>query len=321
MHTEPPTLLAACLRAPAQPDATATETVAQWWPHWLALRAHAADPVALAIGAGWSADRVGWAFAGGYQAALRALVPGQLAHDTLAAFCVTEATGNRPRDIHTTLTPQADGRWRLTGHKRWTTLGPAGQELWVVGALPERASAGRPALCVARVPVPATGLTLQPMPATRFVPEVPHAEVRLDQVCVAADALLPGDGYARYVKPFRTREDQHVTVAVLAYLLRTARARNWPAAFAEELVATLTLLTHLARAAGPDNDGTPTLALAGALHQAHRLYTQAGTLWAAAGPDDPAAQRWERDAALFAVAGTARALRAQRGWERLAAGA
>ena len=62
------------------------------------------------------------------------------------------------------------------------------------------------------------------MPETRFVPEVPHARVQLDAVRVDAAALLPGDGYERYVKPFRTIEDAHVTLAVLAYLLREARA-------------------------------------------------------------------------------------------------
>ena len=82
-----------------------------------------ADSTALAIAGGFAADRVGWAFASGYQAALRALVPG-LSHDTLAAFCVTEAEGNRPRDIRTTIVPQPDGTLRIDGSKRWTTLGP-----------------------------------------------------------------------------------------------------------------------------------------------------------------------------------------------------
>ena len=58
------------------------------------------------------------------------------------------------------------------------------------------------------------------------------------------------------------------------------------------------------------------IALAGALRIAHRLYADAVPLWAAAG-DDPAAQRWQRDAALFEVAGSARAQRTERAWERI----
>ena len=53
---------------------------------------------------------------------------------------------------------------------------------------------------------------------------------------------------------------------------------------------------------------------------AHALYEEAGTLWALQ-PEDPAAQRWQRDAALFAVASSARTQRAARAWERLQADA
>jgi alkylation response protein AidB-like acyl-CoA dehydrogenase len=113
--------LDACLRAPTQVPPRAS--VAEWWPRWRQGAALAATPAEQALRGGFDADRVGWAFATGYQAALRALLP-QLPADTVAAFCVTEETGNRPRDIHTRFTPQADGSVSITGAKRWTTLGP-----------------------------------------------------------------------------------------------------------------------------------------------------------------------------------------------------
>jgi acyl-CoA dehydrogenase len=300
-----------CLRA--APEERTIEEVADWWTVWRSLGPGADGPAALAIAGGFAADRVGWAFASGYQAALRALVPG-LPHDALAAFCVTEAQGNRPRDIRTTIAPQADGALRIDGAKRWTTLGPSGTVLFIVGQLATEAAAARPTLRVAQVPVPTEGLVLQLMPPTRFVPEVPHAQVLMQDLRVSADALLPGDGYDGYVKPFRTIEDVHVTLAVLAYLLREARARRWPAVFTEELVAALVLFSRLA--SEDAHAATTHVALAGALHVAHRLYADAQPLWAAAG-DDPVALRWQRDAALFEVAGTARRQRAQRGWERL----
>jgi hypothetical protein len=154
------------------------------------------------------------------------------------------------------------------------------------------------------------------MPPTRFVPEVPHAQVLMQDLRVSADALLPHDGYDAYVKPFRTIEDLHVTLAVLAYLLREGRARRWPAAYNEQVVAALTLLSQLA---GEDARAAAThIALAGALRIAHRLYAEASSLWSAAG-DDAAATRWRRDAALFEVAGSAREQRAARAWERLGA--
>jgi len=303
--------LNACLAAP--PQARAIDDVAGWWQAWQSLSTSSTDPAALAVAGGFAADRVGWAFASGYQAALRALLP-DLPRDTLAAFCVTEAEGNRPRDIRTTIAPQPDGTLRIDGAKRWTTLGPASTLLLIVGALPAPDGALRPVLRVARVPVPIPGLVLQPMPPTRFVPEVPHAQVLMQDLRVGADALLPLDGYDAYVKPFRTIEDLHVTLAVLAYLLREARARRWPAAFNEELVAALALLLQLA--AEDPRAASTHIALAGALRFAHRLYAGAAQLWARAG-DDAAARRWQRDAALFEMAGSTREQRAERAWERL----
>jgi hypothetical protein len=146
------------------------------------------------------------------------------------------------------------------------------------------------------------------------VPEVPHAQLRLNGVHVAEAALLPGDGYDNCVKPFRTIEDVHVTLAVLAYLLRESRARRWPPAFTGEVVAAIGLLQQIAQ----DDVGAAAthVALAGALRVAHRLYSEVSALWAAV-PDDPAAQRWQRDLPLFEVAGAARAQRAARAWERL----
>lgn len=300
-----------CLRATTTVPARAS--VADWWPRWRDGAARAATPAAQALLGGFDADRVGWAFASGYQAALRALLP-DLPADAVAAFCVTEEAGNRPRDIRTQFLPLPDGSLTISGAKRWTTLGPDSSLLLIVGALPPAGDGARVQLKVARVPAAAPGVQLLPMPETRFVPEVPHARVQLDAVRVDAAALLPGDGYERYVKPFRTIEDAHVTLAVLAYLLRETRARGWPLAFAERLCATMVVLIDVAGSPA-DAPGTHVV-LTGALAQAHALYAEAGALWAQIG-DDPAAQRWQRDAALFSVAGSARSQRAARAWERL----
>jgi hypothetical protein len=150
------------------------------------------------------------------------------------------------------------------------------------------------------------------MPETAFVPEVPHARVQLD--AVAVPALLDGDGYSDYVKPFRSIEDTHVTLAVAAYLLREARQRDWPAAYREQLAALALTLASLA--AEPVHQPAMHVALAGALHIAQRLQSEANVLF---GCDDAAATRWARDRALFQVASGVRAQRAQRAWERLRA--
>lgn len=322
-----PAALLDLLRDAASPPQALPDLTA-WWPAWQALHATAGESTAgLALRAGAAADRVGWAFAGGYQAALRALWPALWRSESLAALCVTEAQGNRPRDIHTRIVPQPDGSLAVEGAKRWTTLGPGSAVLLVAGAWspateqttqpttgagPQR----RPSLRVLRIDSAAPGVTLQTMPPTRFVPEVPHASVLLRDVRVPPAALLPGDGYAEYVKPFRTLEDIHVMLAIGAYLLGEARRRRWPPAFAERLVAVLAQLAQLALA---DARAAAThLVLAGALQTLQALFAEAMGLWPA-DADEPAAARWRRDAALLQVAGAAREQRAHRAWERLAA--
>jgi len=286
--------------------------VAAWWPRHVEAASTWRNPMDLAIAGGFRADRVGWAFAAGYQAALRALLPG-LPDDRIAAFCVTEVDGNTPRAVKSTLV-RAAGGWRLDGTKRWTTLGPSGA-LFLVVARDEAACGERVALKVARVPSDAPGVAVQAMPETRFVPEVPHAQLRFENVALRDDALLPGDGYDDYVKPFRTVEDLHVNAAIVAYLVREARRLAWPATWTERAAAHL----HAMRALAAEDAGKPAthVALAGALANAGALMEEAGAHFGRS--DDPAAGRWQRDRELMGTAGKARALRTQRAWERLAA--
>lgn len=293
----------------------ALEHVDQWWPVHRALAARHRAPFALSVAGGLAADRAGWAFASAYQAALRALVPG-LPDDLVAAFCVTEATGNRPRDIHTVFRDAGDGRLAITGAKRWSTLGPGSTLLLIVGQTDPAADApaARSTLKVAPVPASAPGVVVEPMPPTAFVPEVPHARIRLEGAQVPADSLLPGDGYDRYVKPFRTIEDTHINAALTAWLLREARVRGWPPAFAERLLAALAALERVSTMA-PASPACH-LTLTGTLDWCQRLYAEAGPLWEGCG-DPAAAARWTRDAALFGLASTIREQRALRAWERI----
>ena len=314
-----------CLRAPT--SAPATATLADWLPAWQQCVAQGTNPMALALQGGFAADRLAWAFGAGYQAALRALLPDSAPHELLA-LCLTETGGNRPRDLRCTATPLDDGRWRLHGDKRWATFGTAATTLLVIAVRGLSPQPGGPAVADAeglplphpqllalRVPGDAPGVQLSGMPATGLVPELPHARLSLQQVLLPAGACLPGDGFSDYGKPFRTLEDLYVNAAVLAYLLREARARGWPAALRERLAATLALLASLA--AAPPAAAATHVALAGALDWARQTCAEAHALWATS-PDDPAAQRWQRDVKLLGVAGAARTQRAARAWERLA---
>lgn len=301
------------------PVPTAVEEVADWGANFRLLASSADGPFALAIRGGFAADRLAWAMASGYQAALRALLPGRLAAGELASFCMTEPGGNRPRDLRTTARALPGGRWQLDGDKRWATLGTAADTCFIVCvrlAADAPAPDGQvlPALSLLRVPATTPGFVRQAMPPPPFTPEIPHAELHLAGVTVPADALLPGDGWADHGKPFRTHEDTLVTAAVLAYLLREGRARGWPPGWCQQAAAVLTALATLADQ--PASAPTTHLALAGALDLAHALFDEAGRLLAA-GLADAAAQRWTRDVGLLKVAGSTRVQRAARAWQAL----
>jgi len=291
-------------------EAPACDDVAAWWPRYRQIAGTGNDAFGCALAGGFSADRVGWAFAAGYQAALHALLP-DAPTDRICALCVTETEGNSPRAIRSTLRQEGDA-WLLNGAKRWTTLGADGAVFFVAARL-ATAPDERPAIRIVRVSSGVPGLKIESMPATKFVPEVPHAQLRFENA--HASAPLPGDGYDGYVKPFRTVEDIYVNAAILAYLIREARRLDWPAHWMERAVLLLIGLRALSKM-GPSSPATH-VGLAGALSLGASLTAEADGHWdKAAG--DPAATRWKRDRALFGVAAQARAARSVRAWQRIA---
>jgi alkylation response protein AidB-like acyl-CoA dehydrogenase len=265
---------------------------------WEDLCEATGTPVERAVVGGARADRAGYAFAIGYTAALEAL-----AGEPRAAFCVTEDGGNHPRAIETRL---VDGR--VTGTKRWATLADRAAHLLVV-ARDGTDPSGRPRLRVVRVPRDAPGVTLE-LSAAAFVPEIAHARVTLDG---AAGEVLPGDGYADYVKPFRTVEDIHVHAALVGYWFGVARQHGFAHALIERLAMTAAALVALAAedARAPASH----VALGGALAASAALVGELEAAWASA-PDEEWT-RWQRDRAILQVAGKARDQRLARAWEAL----
>lgn len=282
----------------------AVDTLGAWWAATAALRGRFELPVERAFAGGVCADRLGFAFAGGYAEALRALVPG--APDDITALCATEEGGNHPRAIKTALEPAGEGAYTLTGRKRWATAASAASTLLVVASTGVDAE-GKNRLRVVRVPTNATGVTLH-VTSAPFVPEIPHAEVELDHVRVTDADLLPGDGYDAYLKPFRTIEDIHVHAALVGYLLGVARRHMLPQETIEQLLAVALAARALAQA---DRTASTThLALAGLLDIVTRLVDDVEREWAVV--PDAEHQRWQRDRSLLRVAGNARTARRER---------
>jgi hypothetical protein len=287
------------------------------------LRAHVAAPgpddmVERAALGGRSADGLGWAFACGYEAALRR-IPGAGVEGRLACLAATEEGGGHPRAIRATLSPREPreprdgGGWELHGDKAWVTLG-TDAEVFLVVATTGQDDRGRNRLRVARVPSTRAGVTLLPGAPLPFVPEIAHARLQLRSVRVADDELLAGDGYDDVLKPFRTIEDTHVFAACLGWALGVAHTSGWDRAWTERALATLVALRGIGQA--PPSAADTHLALAGAMDLARSLLTSAD--WSRA--PEAVRVRWERDRPLLEVAGKVRAARLEAAWRALGQG-
>ncbi len=284
-----------------------------WWAQFRRMRERWPVPIDQALAGGVLADRIGYAFAAGYQAALHRL-DAALPLDRLASFSVTEEGGAHPRAIESTLRPGEGGKhaWILSGRKKWATLSSDGG-IAIVVASTGKGDSGRNLLRAVRVDLGSPGVGIERMPPPPFVPEIPHCRLRFDSVGIADEQLLPGDGYADYAKPFRTLEDTHVTAAVLAYVLALSFRYDWPRSLREELLHLIVSARGLALA--DPTSAAVHIALQGLFSTRHRLLEAAAPCWEHVDPD--VRQRWERDAGLVQVAGNARNLRLERAWEQL----
>ena len=142
----------------------------------------------------------------------------------LCALAATENKSAHPRDIHTRVSEASV----ITGVKSFVTLGNLANTILVVARMDALQPDGRPDLRLCSVPASAAGVTREQLPATPFAPELPHARVTFEN---AQGELLPGDGYAHYLKPFRTVEDLWVHVALCAWLWGMASRDGWGDAY------------------------------------------------------------------------------------------
>jgi acyl-CoA dehydrogenase len=250
----------------------------------------------IAAVGGLAADRLGFAFVAGYHAALSALLR-ERSLDRITCLCVTEDKGAHPAGIETRLERDGDS-FVLNGTKRWATMASWGDDLLIAAS--EGWRDGRNVLRMVRVPATSDGLELIPQPETPFIPEIPHFSVQLSSVRVSEEALLPGDGYTDYIKPFRTIEDIHVFIAAAAYALREVHRGLDDPTLEAQLLHTLWALDELSRAKPKDP----------ALHVAlHGLITTASTSLKTLSLEPLGSEvqaRWARDLGLLSIAQRAR---------------
>lgn len=274
--------------------------VADWWNFSKPTRHQFPNSIDRAATLGATADRLGHAFLGGYTSAITAL-DSTLGPDDLGALCATEAGGGHPRAILTTLQNGV-----LNGAKNFVSGGTLATVLLIVAKVGEKD--GRPDLRVARVRSTAAGLKAEQGAALGFVPEVPHCAITLTNT--PAEAVLEGDGYERYLKPFRTIEDLHVFAAIIACLVANGR-EVFPPATTEQLLGVLSSLLSLGR----EDPSAPAvqLALAGVLTTSRALIDSLDL----SKLDTQFRARFERDKPLLQIAQRVREQRRVKAWETL----
>jgi hypothetical protein len=287
--------------------------------------------VERALWGGFHADRLGFAFVAGYTAALARLFehaatlagaaasPGapagrpfiERALPARLCLCATEAGGGHPRAITTRLDKRG-GALVLNGEKTFATMATLADELLVVASRGIEAD-GKNRLRVVRVKPTARGVLVTPRPDTPFAPEIPHAVVKLVDVVVENEDVLPGDGYDHWLKPFRTIEDTHVLASTIGFLHGAARAHGFGREIEAELVSlALGLIDVGARDPG---SSLTHIVLAGLFASARRLAASLDPEWEKAPEEERT--RWHRDRPILMVADGVRAKRTEAAWARL----
>eukprot|EP01134_Creolimax_fragrantissima_P006720 CFRG6720T1 len=270
-----------------------------------------------------------FAFAAGYQCAIRALVPDiqKLDHQhsiAVTSLCVTEQRGNRPRHIDTYI---KDGR--ISGKKTFASCGSEADYVLIAAKneIQHAATDGQPNLSMVLLPTNQKGIMVTQRPAMGFVDEISHAEVLMDDVMIndvaipesingSVPGLLPGDGYTQYMKPFRTIEDTYVTAALLGYHLSLAFRLTLPTGHIESLTSQLLALSALSKL-NPLARETH-VAMAGVLRLTDSILEP--THIAAIGPStaqSPEFALWKRDSKLLLVAKGIREARTRKSWESI----
>jgi alkylation response protein AidB-like acyl-CoA dehydrogenase len=126
------------------------------------------------------------AAAAGHQASIRRLFP-DTPDDAITAFCVSEEKGPRPSEILSALTPIAGG-FRLNGTKRWGSMAPLADMLYVAASVGR--SEGRNRLRMVRVRPGAAGLAFDTSRYADYADHMPIADLAFADVAVAPEDVM-----------------------------------------------------------------------------------------------------------------------------------
>ena len=245
---------------------------------------------------GCRSDRVAWAFSAAYQWAIRSLIPDYQSSRDILALCITESGGGHPRNIKASLSGSENG-WLLSGQKQFVS-GGTGADILLIAVNAGVQQDGRPQLKMLQLAADTPGLPLEHMPVLNIVPEVPHARIIMDQIPIPEAAILPGDGYSGYIRPFRMCEDLHVQAALLGMVVR----KSFDSQRLEQVEQAVALYHLLQGCQQQSEFPAAGLAMSGAEPWLKILLKQTTGLMTC----DEERVAWQRDCQLLNIAGKAR---------------
>ncbi len=173
------------------------------------LQQNKTNSLLAALELGLRSTSIGQSFAIGYRCALQTLWP-KLRQDEWAALCVSEAKGNHPRQIKTTVNEQG----LLFGHKSFVSMAEQAKQLIVIAKIGEKE--GLPQLKAVLVSQDLDEVVTQPMPSMGMLPDISHGSIELNN---AKGIVLPGDGHVDFSRQFRYLEDIHLLMAFTSLIL------------------------------------------------------------------------------------------------------
>ncbi len=174
---------------------------------------HAYSTLYNAVFLAAQAQTPGMAFLAAYQNTIRCL-DADCPKDQLAAFCVSEKGVKKPWDMKTQLV-EAKPHSLLTGQKGYVMLLPDELDrLYVIA----KDDVGQ--LKCVFLSTNQEGISITEGLNAPFVEDIPHSGIRFEKVVIAETQVMKLDGHREANRPFRYWEDVHISLAMLAWMLR-----------------------------------------------------------------------------------------------------
>lgn len=272
------------------------------------------DPFERLLHVAVRADRRTAAAAAGHQAAIFRLFP-EVPAGAITAFCVSEEGGARPTAIRATLEPHPEGHHLLSGEKKWGTMSPDADLLFVAASVGTENVDGREMnrIRMVRIPADREGVHLTPRTHGGVESELRIADLSLRQVEVQPEEVRPEDGFQTYVKPFRLIEDVFGNAATQIATFCFGRRHGWSNESLEDLLGVITEAWAIAQTGMSSPRDVVTMAAY--FRRSNEVWNSLADAWATASDADR--ERWHPEVGLLQVAQRARDVGRQRAWESL----